>query len=371
MRGSVSFCLCLLAVGCSGEPPADLAPAADGGSLPTPGDAGPPGEDPEIYFPPADDAWEAVEPTSIGWDPARLEAAVRFAGEHASRAFLLLHDGRILAERYWSADESYAREIASAQKSVVSILAGMTIDAGRLSFEDPVLDHLGAGWTFATPEQEAAITLRHLLEMTSGLDIQFAYRADPGTEWLYNTSAYQQVRRVLEAVWSTDIEALTQSLLWQRIGVRSSHWRERRLMQDPKGHPLYGLEMTARDMGRFGLLVLAGGRWGSEQIVDPSYLAQALSTSQALNPSYGLLWWLNGKDFALLPGRSTRVEGPLVPDAPLDAVAALGKDDQKIYVCRTDRLVMVRLGAQASSVGADALSDFDTQLWAQILAARN
>jgi len=121
-------------------------------------------------------------------------------------------------------------------------------------------------------------------------------------------------------------------------------------------------------MARVGLLVQAGGAWSGAAVVPPAYLSAALETSQTLNASYGLLWWLNGKPSFLLPV-SQPGTGPLMPSAPSDVVAALGALDQKIYVSRSAKLVVVRQGTAASQ-GAQALSSFDDELWKRLLAAK-
>lgn len=87
-----------------------------------------------------------------------------------------------------------------------------------------------------------------------------------------------------------------------------------------------------------------------------------------LNPSYGYLNWLNGQSTYRLPGLQTVYAGPLVPAAPQDLYAALGKDDPKIYVSPSQRLVVVRMGDAADSARL-ATSDFDNALWIQLNAA--
>jgi CubicO group peptidase (beta-lactamase class C family) len=138
-------------------------------------------------------------------------------------------------------------------------------------------------------------------------------------------------------------------------------------MKDSKGQPANALEMSARDMARVGLVVMADGKWADKTLVPSSYLATALAPSQTLNPSYGLLFWLNGQSSALLPP-SKPVAGMLMPSAPADVVAALGAADQKIYVSKSKRLVVTRQGAKASE-GAQALSTWDDDLWKRIMAA--
>ena len=71
----------------------------------------------------------------------------------------------------------------------------------------------------------------------------------------------------------------------------------------------------------------------------------------------------------MLPGPPVRTPGPIIPDAPADLVAALGKDDQKIYVCRSLDVVVTRIGGNAGRRSRDALSGFDTELWRRIVDA--
>ncbi len=322
-----------------------------------------------LYFPPPGNSWETVEPSAAGWDPVRLNEILDFVGQRASRAFVVLWNGRLMAERYWQADATYVRDIASAQKSVVAVIAGLARQRELVTLEDKVTDRLGAGWSNAG-QAEARIDLRHLLTQTSGLDDLLNLEAEPGTKWRYTNHAYHQVRRMLESAAGRGIEAMSYEWLWTPIGVTSARWYARPGMADPKGKALWGLTISARDMARFGLLIQAGGLWKDRPVVsDTPYLEAALKPSQALNPSYGYLWWLNGQGSHVLPPSRPRT-GPLLPSAPLDLVAALGKDDQKIYVSRSLGLVVTRLGAAAAPT-ADALSDFDDELWARLQAARS
>jgi CubicO group peptidase (beta-lactamase class C family) len=138
----------------------------------------------------------------------------------------------------------------------------------------------------------------------------------------------------------------------------------------PDGEPMSGLLMSLRDMGRFGLLMLSRGNWAGDDIIhDKDYLTDSISTSQQMNPSYGYLWWLNGKVSHMLPGRNPGVrQGPLIPSAPSDVYAAMGAGDQRIYVAPARRLVVVRQGRAAYGQAA-ALSPFDTELWTRIMKA--
>jgi CubicO group peptidase (beta-lactamase class C family) len=108
---------------------------------------------------------------------------------------------------------------------------------------------------------------------------------------------------------------------------------------------------TTRSMARFGLLIQNNGEWDGTQILsDEDYFSQLVNTSQALNESYGYLWWLNGKSSFMLPGTQFVFDGSIFPNAPNDVIAALGKNGQIINVVPSENMVWVRMG-NASSTG--------------------
>ncbi|CAN5494202.1 serine hydrolase [soil metagenome] len=311
--------------------------------------------------------WTTVDPGEAGWDPAGLRAIVRFAGERRSTTLLVVHRGRIVAERSWGPSAGQPREIASCQKSVVSLLAGRAAARGLLDRDDRVSAHLGEGWSNAPTEDERRICLRHLLTMTSGLNGQLRVVAPPGTVWSDNNVAYHVLQPVLEEATGRGIDNLSRRWLWAPLGAGESTWRPRPgngpNAVDPKGRRLWGLAMTAREMGRFGLLVQRRGRWAEDQILPREELVRALTPSSELNPSYGELWWLNGHDGWRRGPNGALQPGPFVASAPDDMVGAFGRDGQRIYVVRSADLVVVRQGEPPGG-------DFDTELWRRLQAAR-
>jgi CubicO group peptidase (beta-lactamase class C family) len=118
-------------------------------------------------------------------------------------------------------------------------------------------------------------------------------------------------------------------------------------------------------MARFGLLALNNGNWNGTQIINTNYFNQATTTSQNINLAYGYLWWLNGKTSYHLPQTQLQFNGSLISTAPNDMYSALGKDDQKIYVIPSKKMVVIRMGDAADDVNL-ALSDFDETLWDKI-----
>ena len=332
-----------------------------------------------LYFPPIDEPWKTIDPAEAGWDAERLDAALTVAGERDSTGVVILHRGRILAERHWTL-ESPSRghvngshgpnaighaveDVASVQKSVVAALVGLAQERGLLTLDDAVTDHAGR-WTEATDEQERTVTIRHLMAMTTGLTPALEHDAPPGTKWLYNTPAYHHLLRIVAAAAGLDRNEVTCEWLTGRLGMRDSSWEPRPWASSAIAT---GFATSARDLARFGLLILAGGTWNGETVMeDTEFLAEMLRPSQTLNPAYGLLWWSNGQASSMswaIPPVTTA--GTLIPAAPADLVAAQGARDRKLYVVPSLDLVVARLGDNGSREG----SSFNDAFWERLIEA--
>jgi CubicO group peptidase (beta-lactamase class C family) len=119
-------------------------------------------------------------------------------------------------------------------------------------------------------------------------------------------------------------------------------------------------------MARFGLLMLNKGKWDQTPVLtDSNYFNAQVNSSQTINPSYGYLTWLNGKSNFMAPIFQTVFPGMLVSNAPADMYCALGKNDQKVYVVPSQKLVVIRMGDSAG-LPALAMSSFDNELWGRL-----
>jgi len=306
----------------------------------------------------------------LGWCQPQLDSLLAFAGRKGTKSLLILKDGRLVVERYYgtyTADSVWYW--ASAGKSLTATLVGLAQQDGILSLTDSTSKYLGR-WTSATRPQQRQIQIRHQLTMTTGLDDTppapcdnesttpacLLYRTTPGTRWAYHTGAYRTLQDVLvQASGAATISSYTAQRLGNRIGM-SGLW---------VNDVFYS---RARSMARFGLFILGRGAWNGTQVLDTAYFRRMTTTSQPHNLSYGYLWWLNGKASYKLPGpQQTTFPGAFTPAAPPDMIAALGKNDQKIYVVPSLGLVVVR---QGNSAGARtlAVSSFDNELWTKIMA---
>ena len=348
----------------------------DGAATPTaPPPQTPPGAiDPRTVaasFPPTSGAaWDTIAGARLGYDMAALTAALDWAGTQRSTAVIVLWRGRIVAERYWNGWTPMKDSIiASAGKSVLSAIVGELARSGQLSPDSAATRYLGAGWS-RSPGTESRITVRHLLGMMSGLNDSLQTIVPPGTRFYYNNPAYYQLFAVVQAASRESINAASRRLLFDRIGMSGSTW----LPYVDTGELGWILSSTARDMARFGLLALNRGRWnGVPVLADSAWFTASWRATPPDNPGYGLLWWLNGSTSYRTPGPYLlpAQSGPLIPSAPADLVAALGKGDKKIYVVPSLELVVIRHGEEAdASVGNPlAISAFDEQWWRRLKPA--
>jgi len=112
-------------------------------------------------------------------------------------------------------------------------------------------------------------------------------------------------------------------------------------------------------------MALNKGKWNGTEIINETYFNQATSVSQSINLSYGYLWWINGQSSYHLPNSQLQLPGSLIPHGPTDMFMALGKNDQKIYVIPSKKMVVIRMG-EAADAETRALSDFDETLWIKI-----
>lgn len=309
---------------------------------------------------------------------AAMQEVLDYVRGQKTTGFLVIRDRTTLVERNWplpadaaqfrataayetTAEGALLEDVASQQKSFVAVLAAVAVDKGLLDVETPVAEYIGAGWSNASREQERAIRVIHLLTMSSGLGEKLDYAAPAGSAFFYNTPAYALTKRVLSAAAGQPLEAITRDWLTAPAGMTNTAWRKRPAAFADVGNPT-GLVTSPRDVARLGQLVLDRGRAADgKRIVSEVGLKAMLARSPA-NPAYGRLWWLNGSAYTIRP-LANRTDGPLIPAAPADLVAALGALDRKLYVSPGGKLVVVRMGQAAPDKA------FDQQLWLRLSQA--
>jgi len=325
-----------------------------------------------LYFPPlSGNSWDTLSPASLGWCQPQLDTLIDYLEARDTKAFLVLKDGKLVVEKYYG---TFTRDSAwywaSAGKSLTAFLAGMARQEGWLSLDDTTSRIIGSGWTSCTSIQEERITIRDQLSMTTGLDdgvpdkdctdpscLQFV--ADAGTRWAYHNAPYTLLDTVIESSTGQTLNSYLQQKvklptgmtgLFVKLGYNNVYFS------------------TARSMARYGLLILNGGNWNGIQVMtDTAYFRQMINSSQTLNPSYGYLWWLNGKSSFMLPGSQLVFPGSFSPNAPSDMVAALGKNGQILNVVPSQNLIWLRMGNEPNA--GFVPNFFNDTIWQKLNAA--
>jgi len=297
-------------------------------------------------------------------DAAALAAASDWAfhresPEQVTLSLLVVHKGRIIHERYApGVDVTTRTRTWSTAKSIAVTLFGILADEGRLALDEP----LGFDWLPRAASLETdprnAITLRHLLNMSSGLypvdnaGLEYAtgsglaYWAgassvhgalsralfrEPGTYWDYENYdtllAVYAMKLALED-YRTYLEFPRRALL-DRIGMRNTLVSTDRFGDFILSSQVY---TNARDLARFGLLYLNAGTWNGERILSEEWIdfvrTPAPATARTGN-QYGGQWWL-------VPDNRT--------DVPKDAYSTAGNRGQYVIVVPSHELVIVRRG---------------------------
>ena len=259
-------------------------------------------------------------------------------------------------------------DVRSVSKSVVSLLFGIAVHGGRVaSLATPALDFLPELADLRGDGRDA-ITLEHLLTMSSGLDwsewdagpvtsdetrlfwkadpIRFVFdrplAAPPGTRFNYNGGGTATLAEVLTRASARPLVELAREQLFEPLGITDWTWAS-----DLHDRPLSfaGLRMRPRDMLKLGRLVLQHGRWRDRQVVPEVWVAESLrphlSTGiqlAAIAPDgagYGYQWW-NGR--IAWRGRE------------LAWAAAFGNGGQRIFVVPDLDLTVVTTAGDYGSI---------------------
>lgn len=288
------------------------------------------------------------------------------AGE--TRALLVFHDGKLIAERYGPGYDKNTRFISwSMAKSVTGVLIGMLVSDGRLRLDDaapiPLWQRPG--------DPRGEITLRQLLQMRSGLrhveagdppyqsdEVRMLFldgrddmaryaeaqplQYDAGQKWVYSTNTAvilaDLAARVLAPAGTPDMRrrAVTDYLrtrLFEPAGMPSATPEF-----DAAGTMIGGsvIQATARDWAHFGEFLRHRGEAGGVQLV-PRQWIDFMTAPSPREAQYGAQIWLNRKP--------TSGIASLFPDkGPADLFACEGHLGQYVLVSPSRRLVVVRLG---------------------------
>ena len=229
--------------------------------------------------------------------------------------FLVLRGGKVLFEEYYNGyDADTPHYMASVTKSVVSALVGIAIGEGYIhGIEDKVLDYFPEapsllGWE----ESKRDMTIEHLLTMTSGIttdnddDAWDGYFAEnqkdsalyafllpqayaPGKKYSYDSMVPCILLGIIERASGQNLLDYANEKLFGPLGMDSVEWGT-----TADGLPIggFGIDMTPRDMARFGYLYLNYGRWEEQQVIPADYVVR--TPPRSIGPTaYGYMFWNN------------------------------------------------------------------------------
>lgn len=274
-----------------------------------------------------------------------------------TKAIIIVHAGKIIAERYAAGIGPNTPLLGfSLTKTVVNAMLGILVQQGRLKTSDPAPI---AEWRDAADPRHA-ITIEHLMRMTSGLDLDetnSGFDASSRILYLDDDMATAAAKAKLIAApgtrffYSSPSTVLLGRVIREKLGGKPEHvlefaWRELfnplgmdnvTLEFDPTGNFMAGSYMfaTARDWARLGLLYLGDGMVGDRRLLPEGWVDD--SARATLGLYYGAGLWTTRSDH---PWARQWVKMGFPPDAFFGS----GSLGQRIVVLPTQRLVIVRLG---------------------------
>ena len=343
---------------------------------------------PADYFPTA--GWRTSAPQDQGLNHKILKKLIKRIRRNVISgidSLLIARNGYLVTEEYfngWGPEDLHT--LQSDSKSVTSLLVGIALEQGKISnLDQPVLSFFPEYPKIRNAdERKAAMTLRDLLTMRTGLDwsenpyegsplfrlnncqcdwlkfvLDWPMREDPGTRFEYNSGGVILLAGVIRNAASVPTDTFAQRYLFDPLGITQVRWYYGE--PDNLPHTGGGLNLRPRDMAKIGYLMLRGGRWEEEQIVSADWVRE--STSHAVTyprtfashpVDYGYLWWLLSTD---AQGGSTGGDS--------DIYTASGAQGQWIFVIPKYDMVVVSTG---NTPFFDRAVDF---LYSDILPAVN
>jgi CubicO group peptidase (beta-lactamase class C family) len=279
-----------------------------------------------------------------------------------TQGVLIIQNDSVVYEKYTG--EMAADKIAgvfSVTKSVTSLLCGIAVDEGYVkSVDDAVTEYI--------PELKQRdslwqkLTIRHLLDMRSGLDFDDTYslsikgkdlkclhamadlnygsnipaqvkklkfRCEPGTEHHYESMSTDILGMVIERATGRSFADYLEEKVWKPIGMESPGYISYDSKKHHTPHAFGGLALTIYDLAKIGRLYLNSGEWNGKRIVSESWIQQSTTYSDE-NEGYHFCWY------------NTSSVGADKPEHP--GFYALGIRGQVLFVNPYKNLIMVRLG---------------------------
>jgi CubicO group peptidase (beta-lactamase class C family) len=274
--------------------------------------AGPAGRDSGSIFPGA--AWAKATPSELGWSAEKLGEARKYFDTLPPANLVVVDRGRVVVE--WG-DSAMKIMVSSVRKSILSVLYGIDLPDSKLDL-DTTIGQLGIDDDPPLTAEEKKATVRMLLEARSGVYHSSVGNTPtmlltkpergshaPGTFFYYNNWDFNALGTIFEQQFHTAIGREFRdkiALPTQMEDFRLEDMYYKRAEPDDPAyvkslHPAYPFRLSARDLARFGYLLLRDGNWNGTRIVPSGWIEQSTRsyTENARDGAgYGYLWWING-----------------------------------------------------------------------------
>ena len=295
----------------------------------------------------------------VDWDKLKLAWEHNAAVEDAS-GLIVIRKGYVVGEWYKDGDREKTFNIYSSAKAYTSLAFGLLLadsDAGKLpdgkvlTLDARVCNNRWLPEALPLPDKRKAdITLRHLLNMASGLgnesvptitepfeialghtkDSPFkTLKADPGTRFIYSNAGVAHLVLIFNHAAGKDLFPYLKERVFEQVGIENIKWTQigGKGKIGPFSQGFSGIWTTPREHARFCYLALHRGDWDGKPIVPSTYYDFAWESTRA-TPTYGAQWWVY----------------PRHKDAPRDLVQTAGAFNNHGFVVPSLDLVFVRLG---------------------------
>jgi CubicO group peptidase (beta-lactamase class C family) len=276
-----------------------------------------------------------LAPVAVAQDakaPSNPQASL--AEQYPSLRALIVARGNCIAFEYYRQDIGAETQspMQSVTKSVLSILIGIAIDEGYLRLDEKLSEIFPQAFDENTDSQAGDITVRDVLTKTEGFaeaglgDLKISNAAPRkermwqsmlnrriayprGTHFRYDGIGSDLLAVVLSKAIRQDAGDFAKRRLFDPLGIANYTW-----YGDSEGHlhGEIGLQLTARDMAKIGILYLQHGRWGDTQIVSAAYVQDSTTRHNdggpPLNAGYGYQWWISSNgDVFFASGKNSQL----------------------------------------------------------------
>lgn len=232
-------------------------------------------------------------PEDAGFSSQKLQKARKRADEYKSANVLIIYKGAIVQS--WG-DASRRFRMHSSRKATQSALIGIYASKGAIDINKSVGEY---GIDEVTPltEVEKKATVKQLMAGYSGIylpsvaggnDMPKRGIHQPGEHWFYNNWNFNALNTVFEQQTHVKLTDAFVDHIARPIGMEDfvphDAWYN---YEKFSLHPVYHINMSSRDMARFGMLYMNGGRWGDKQIVPEQWVKESLTSYTPKTEKYG------------------------------------------------------------------------------------